>query len=61
MQYSKMPYTSENSFIHNGSIEKVNKRWIDLNWYIKEVNNLIFWRLSRVLDTSEEWAGNKDI
>lgn len=41
-QYSKVPYTSERSFIHNGSINEVNKRKIDLNWYIKQANELIF-------------------
>lgn len=41
-QYSKVPYTSERSFIHNGSLNEVNKRKIDLNWYIKEVNKLLF-------------------
>ncbi len=42
MQYSKMPYTSEHCFIHNGSLNEINKRRIDLNWYIKEVNKLVF-------------------
>jgi len=41
-QYVKTPYTSERSFIHNGPIDNVNKRRIDLNWYIREVNKLLF-------------------
>ena len=41
-QYSKVPYTSENSFIHNGPLQEINKRRIDLNWYIKQANELIF-------------------
>lgn len=41
-QYVKTPYTSERSFIHNGPISEINKRRIDLNWYIREVNKLLF-------------------
>lgn len=41
-QYVKTPYTSKNSFIHNGSLDQISKRRIDLNWYIREVNELLF-------------------
>lgn len=41
-QYVKMAYTSDRSFVHNGSIKDINKRRIDLNWYIKQANELIF-------------------
>ena len=41
-QYSKTPYTSGQCFVNNGSFKDINKRKIDLNWYIKEVNKLLF-------------------
>lgn len=36
-KYTKVPYTSDNCFVFNDDLKKLNKRKIDLNWYIKEV------------------------
>lgn len=41
-QYVKVPYTSENCLVWNGSLEKLNRRLIDLNWYIKEAERWLF-------------------
>lgn len=41
-KYTKVPYTSENCFVWNRSLEDLNKRHIDLNWYIREVEKWIF-------------------
>lgn len=41
-KYTKVSYTSENCLVWNGSLEKLNKRLIDLNWYIKECERWLF-------------------
>ncbi|GGN59429.1 hypothetical protein GCM10007971_22550 [Oceanobacillus indicireducens] len=41
-KYTKVPYTSENCLVWNESLDKLNKRHIDLNWYIKEIEGWIF-------------------
>ena len=41
-QYVKVPYTSENCLVWNESLDKLNRRLIDLNWYIKETERWLF-------------------
>lgn len=41
-KYTKVPYTSDNCLVWNESLDKLNKRLIDLNWYIKEIENWLF-------------------
>src|SRR5690625_1745111 len=41
-QSGKAPYTSENCLVWNESLDKVNRRLIDLNWYIKETERWLF-------------------
>lgn len=42
MKYTKVSYTSENSMIWNDDLNKMNKRKISLNWYIKEIEKWVF-------------------
>ncbi len=42
IKYTKVPYTSDNCLVWNGPLEKMDKRRIDLNWYIKEVEKWVF-------------------
>ncbi|WP_269758324.1 hypothetical protein [Thalassobacillus sp. C254] len=41
-KYSKVPYTSDYTLVWNDDLEKLNKRHIDLNWYIKEAEGYLF-------------------
>lgn len=41
-QYVKVPYTSENCLVWNESLDKLNRRLIDLNWYIQETKRWLF-------------------
>lgn len=41
-KYTKVPYTSENCVVWNGDLSKMNKRLIDLNWYIREIERWMF-------------------
>lgn len=41
-KYTKVPYTSENCLVWNDSLDKLDKRKINLNWYIKEIERLMF-------------------
>src|SRR5690625_4848119 len=41
-KYTKVAYTSDNCLVWNKSLSKLNKRLIDLNWYIKEVERWLF-------------------
>lgn len=41
-KYTKVPYTSEKCLVWNGDLNKMNKRLIDLNWYIKEIERWMF-------------------
>ncbi|MEC5422372.1 DNA polymerase B [Virgibacillus sp. C22-A2] len=41
-KYSKVPYTSENSLVWNEDIKKLDKRKLDLNWYIKQIESYMF-------------------
>lgn len=41
-QYVKVPYTSENCLVWNESLDKLNRRLLDLNWYIKETERWSF-------------------
>lgn len=41
-KYSKVPYTSENCLVWNDSLNKLDKRKINLNWYIKEIESYLF-------------------
>lgn len=41
-KYSKVPYTSENCLVWNDDLSKLDKRKIDLSWYIKEIENYLF-------------------
>src|SRR5690625_911731 len=41
-QYVKVPYTSEYCLVWNESLDKLNRRLIDLNWYIKETERWLF-------------------
>lgn len=42
LQYSKVPYTSEHCLVWNDDLSKLDKRKIDLNWYIKEIEKYLF-------------------
>ncbi|ENH96706.1 DNA polymerase B [Gracilibacillus halophilus YIM-C55.5] len=41
-KYNKVPYTSENCLVWNGDLKKLDKRLIDLNWYIKQIEGWLF-------------------
>lgn len=41
-KYSKVPYTSENCLVWNEELSKLDKRKIDLNWYIREIEKYLF-------------------
>lgn len=41
-RYTKVPYTSENCIVWNGDLFELNKRKINLNWYIKEIERWMF-------------------
>lgn len=41
-RYTKVAYTSDHCLVWNDSLDKLNKRNIDLNWYIKEVERWLF-------------------
>lgn len=41
-KYSKVPYTSENCFVWNDELKKLDKRKINLNWYIKQIEGWLF-------------------
>lgn len=41
-KYSKVPYTSENSIVRNDDLKKLDKRKLDLNWYIKLIEGWMF-------------------
>lgn len=41
-QYIKVPYTSEHCLAWNESLDKLNRRLLDLNWYIKETERWLF-------------------
>lgn len=41
-KYTKVPYTSDNCLVWNESLDKLNKRHIDLNWYIQEIEGWMF-------------------
>lgn len=41
-KYSKVPYTSENCLVWNGDLKKLDKRKIDLTWYIKLIEGWMF-------------------
>lgn len=41
-KYYKVPNTSEHSFVWNGEIGKMNKKLIDINYYIKLVQSNVF-------------------
>ena len=42
VRYNKIPYTSEHVLVHNDSLKTLDKRLIDLNWYIKETERWLF-------------------
>lgn len=41
-QYVKTAHTSDNVFISNGAIDETTRRRINLNWYIRQANKLMF-------------------
>ncbi|WP_231578608.1 DNA polymerase B [Geobacillus kaustophilus] len=41
-KYYKVPHTSEQSFVWNGELNKMNKKLIDINYYIKLVQSHVF-------------------
>jgi len=41
-KYTKVAYASENSVVWNDDLSKLNKRLLDLNWYIKECERWLF-------------------
>lgn len=41
-KYYKVPHTSEQSFVWNGELNKMNKKLIDINYYIKLVQSNVF-------------------
>jgi len=41
-QYAKVPYTSNNCMVWNENLNKLDKRKIDLTWYIREIERLLF-------------------
>lgn len=42
VRYNKIPYTSDHVLVHNDSLDTLDKRLIDLNWYIKETERWLF-------------------
>ena len=42
IKYTKVPYTSESCLVWNDDLSKLNKRKIDLNWYINEIKKWLF-------------------
>lgn len=42
IKYTKVPYTSENCLVWNDELKKLDKRHLDLNWYIKEIEGWMF-------------------
>lgn len=42
IKYTKVPYTSESCLVWNDELTKLNKRRLDLNWYIKEIERWLF-------------------
>ncbi|MGM8215156.1 DNA polymerase domain-containing protein [Bacillaceae bacterium W0354] len=42
VKYNKVPYTSENCLVWNGELNELDKRQIDLNWYIKQIQSYLF-------------------
>ncbi|WP_200416304.1 DNA polymerase domain-containing protein [Virgibacillus salexigens] len=41
-KYSKVPYTSDNCFVWNDELKQMDKRKINLNWYIKQIEGWLF-------------------
>lgn len=41
-KYSKVPYTSEKCFVWNEELKRFDKRQLDLNWYIKQIEGWMF-------------------
>ncbi len=41
-KYTKVAYTSDNCLIWNDSLKRLDRRLIDLNWYIKECERWLF-------------------
>lgn len=41
-KYSKVPYTSDHCLVWNEELSKLDKRKIDLNWYIREIEKHVF-------------------
>lgn len=41
-KYHKVPNSSERSLVWNDSIDKLDKRKIDLNWYVKLIQGMVF-------------------
>lgn len=41
-KYTKVAYTSDHCLVWNESLEKLDRRLIDLNWYIKECERWLF-------------------
>lgn len=41
-KYTKVSYTSENCLVWNDDLTKLDKRRIDLNWYIREIEKWLF-------------------
>ncbi|WP_232231258.1 DNA polymerase B [Virgibacillus sp. 6R] len=41
-KYNKVSYTSENCFVWNDELKKLDKRKINLNWYIKQIEGWLF-------------------
>ncbi len=42
IKYTKVPYTSENCLVWNGELKRLDKRHLDLNWYIKQIEGWMF-------------------
>ena len=41
-KYTKVPYTSEHCLVWNDDLKKLDRRKLDLNWYIREVKKWLF-------------------
>ncbi|MCG1029290.1 DNA polymerase B [Virgibacillus halodenitrificans] len=41
-KYSKVPYTSDHCLVWNDELSKLDKRQINLNWYIKQIESYLF-------------------
>lgn len=41
-RYHKVPYAAENCLVWNEEVSKLNKRWVDLNYYIKLIKDMLF-------------------